>query len=338
MRFNPLLALSALTLAATCAACGGDTSLEARSRAALPTKDTVSVANPQTSAQALRAGGSTSAFTTDQQDSTVGDASSWYTTTYHMGTSVNGAVVWTLTLIKTVTDLPPTTCAIDTCTWGPGSGALDPADWKVVVTYDAEKDQYGYSLLGRAKAGGDGQFHSVVAGLAKPSALPHRGSGSFQVDFDASKLLGSKSTDEGQLQVNYSNAVPSQGHIDALFLGVKDGDPKHEGQKLNAAYGYDEDVSGGGSLEIAFRNLTSSDKVALHSRWKATGAGRADVNVFIHGDAGATFSAGLSECWGAPPFKVTWFTSTDPKDLGPDSGNAADCAFSDVKPASRTAP
>ncbi len=337
MRLNSLFATAALACAALCAACGGDPlSLEQRSRAALPTKDTVAVSNPNSAAKALRASTGAGAFTEGEQDSTAGDASSWYKTTYAMGTSVNGAVIWTLGLIKAVTDLPPTTCTTDTCTWGPGSGALDPADWEVVVRYDAAKDEYGYALLGRAKSGGDGQFHAVVEGVAKPSLLPHRGSGTFQVDFDAGKLINPSSTDQGKLQVNYSNATPSQGHIDALFLGVRDGD--HPDQKLNAAYGFDEDTSGGGSLEIAFRNLTSADTVALHSRWKATGAGRSDVGVLIHGNAGATFTASLSECWGAPPFKVTYFTSTDPHDLGPDSGNAADCAFADAKPASKTAP
>jgi len=171
MRLNSLFAAAALACAALCAACGGDSqSLEQRSRAALPTKDTVAVSNPNAAAKTLRAGTSAGAFTADEQDSTVGDASSWYKTTYDMGTSVNGAVIWTLTLIKTVTDLPPTTCTIDTCTWGPGSGALEPADWEVVVRYDSAKDEYGYALLGRAKAGGDGQFHAVVEGVATPSA------------------------------------------------------------------------------------------------------------------------------------------------------------------------
>ena len=332
--FAPALALT-LTAAAL-SACGGDpTSLEQRSRNALPTADTVAVSNPKSAAKTLRDRGGAGSFTTDEEFSTVGDASTWYQTTYNLGVGINGAVIWTLGLIKAISELPPTSCTTDTCTWGPGSGALDRADWELVVRYDATKDEYGYALLGRAKAGGDGQFHAVVEGLAKSSVTPHRGSGQFQVDFDASKLLNPDSADQGKLQVSYSNAVPGHGRIDAVFLGVKDGD--HAGQSDNAAYGFDEDPSGGGSLEIAFRNLTSQDTVALHSRWLPTGAGRSDVGVLIHGNGG-TFTASASECWGAPPFRVTYFTSTDSHDLGPDSGKASDCAFEGAKPASKTAP
>jgi hypothetical protein len=322
-----LSSFAALALAAaTLGACGGtDANLEQRSRAALPTTDTVAVTNPKATSQSF-AGGSSALI----QDSKVGDNSQWFLTTLNMATSVNGAVVWTLSLIKAVTDLPPTTCTSDTCTWGPGADAN--GIWEVVVTYDAATDTYRYKLNGEAKVGGDGQFHTLVQGKAKPSGLPHRGTGSFEVDFDAGHLVNASSTDQGKLDVTYSNALPGQAHIDAQFLGVKDGD--HQGQSLNAAYSFDET----GSLQVAFRSLTSQDTVAMHSRWKATGQGRADVNVLYHTSAGGSYTAALSECWAAPVFVVTYFTSTAPAALGPDSGSAANCAFTDQSLATLTAP
>ena len=344
---NPLARLAPLAAAAlaTLAACGGTSqSLEQRSREAMPSKDSVAVATPKSSASALRAdrGNTSSSFTQDQQDSTVGQVSGSYLLTVTLAGSINGAVIWTLGLIETISDLPPTSCTSDTCTWGPGSGALDPADWKLEVKHDATADTFAYALSGRAKAGGDGQFHSVVTGVAKPTVIPHRGSGSFVVDFDAGKVINPLSTDLGKLEVDYSNAVAGQGHIDAQFLGVRDGDhpgdATHPPQQLNAAYGFDEDAAGGGSLQIAFRNLTTLDTVAIHSRWKSSGAGRGDEAVHINGASGSFYEAQLSECWSKPPFLVTYFHTSDAAHLGADSGSAADCAFTDVSAATKTAP
>ena len=333
------LAPLAAAALATLAACGGTSqSLEQRSRDAMPRKDSVAVATPKSSANAFRAGGGDtgSSFTQDQQDSTVGEVSGSYQLTVNLAGSINGAVIWTLGLIESITDLPPTSCTTDTCTWGPGSGALDPADWKLEVKHDATADTFAYALSGRAKAGGDGQFHAVVSGVAKPTGTPHRGSGSFVVDFDAGKAINPLSTDQGKLEVDYSNAVAGLGHIDAQFLSVKD--DSHPGQKDNAAYGFDEDAAGGGSLQIAVRNLTSLDTIAIHSRWKASGAGRGDEAVHINGANASFYEATLSECWGKPPFLVSYYHTTDAAHLGADSGNAADCAFADVSAATKTAP
>jgi hypothetical protein len=337
-----LTALAVLSLAA----CGGSpSSPEQRSRDAMPSSDTVKVGAPPASTAdqggPTRAGALTVAVP-GATESTAGDHSTYYDLTRGMAGSVNGGVLWTLTLIAQVTLQPPTSCSGDDCTWGPGSGALDPIDWKLEVRYDATGDQYAYTLSGRAKAGGDGAFHAVVSGTAKPSALPHRGTGTFTVDFDQGRLLNPSDSNVGKLVVTYSNATPGKAHVGATFLGVKD--DSHLGVRLNAAYAFDEDASGGGSLDVAFRNLTTLDTTALHSRWLATGAGRGDVQVHLTSGA-LTFDATVTECWasaagaaGQAAFSVTWFHTSDAAHLGADSGAQAACAFQDASPSQLTAP
>ena len=337
MHTHKLFTAAALATLAACGGTGQSASMEQRSRDAMPRKESVAVATPKSSARALRErSGPSSSFTAAEQNSTSGDVSGSYQLTVSLAAAINGGVAWTLGLIESITDLPPTVCSESACVWGPGSGALDPADWKLEVHHDVAADLYAYVLSGRAKAAGDGQFHPVVSGVAKPSAVAHRGSGSFEVDFDQSSALNANHNDQGQLHVDYSNAVAGQGHIDAQFLGVRDGE--HPGQTLNAAYGFDEDASGGGSLQLAFRNLNTQDPVALHSRWKATGAGRGDAAVRFNGGNGSFYQAQVTECWGAPPFLVTWFHASDPAHLGPDSGKATDCAFTEASAATKTAP
>jgi hypothetical protein len=324
---------AALLLAVSNLACGASdvvvegptptsTSLDVRAKSALPSKSTVAVGTPSASAAAPQhlkvVAGDPGA-----QASTVGGVSSWYLTTVSLAGSVNGSVIAVLGMLETITELPGASCTATTCTWGPGSGPLEAVDWKLVVNYVTSTDSFTYAFSGRAKAGGDGLFHDVLTGTAKPSALPHRGSGTFTIDNAASHLLNPTNHDQGNLQVSYSNATPGQGHLDVTFLGFPDGD--HPGQNINAVYRFDEAGTGnGGGLEVATHNLASGDRATIHSRWKGTGAGRSDAAVSV---ASPQYAASLSECWGAPPFRVTYFTSSAPFFLGANSGTSTDCAF-----------
>lgn len=323
------VALILAALAASALACGPTQGLADRAREAIPTKDTVAIGKPEGSAGALRLppGGETAAQ--------VGESSQWALHTAVLATQINGSVVWILSLVEGITKLPPTSCTETSCVWGPGSGALDPVSWKLVVTHDAAQDTYAWALSGERKAEAGTGFVAIVEGAAKPSALPHRGAGSFTVDFDAGRTLNSLSQDLGKLSVEYSNATPGQAKVDALFLGVKDND--HAGQKLNAAYSFAEAGGAGGDLDVAWHNTTSNNRLSLHSRWKGTGAGRADLSLSIAGGTGA-YQASASECWRAADFKVSYFHTDDPAHLGPDGGVETDCAFSPAAPGTRTAP
>ncbi|MBS2025477.1 MAG: hypothetical protein JST92_24015 [Deltaproteobacteria bacterium] len=316
------LALALSMLAAVSLACGGSSNVSGdpatRSRNALPSQDSVAIGSPKSTSGSLKNpnGGA--------QDSTVGDASVWAATTATLAFDVNGSVIWALSLVKAISDLPPTSCTDTGCVWGPGSSALDTANYKLTVNFDASTGVYTWALSGESKANPGSGFTAVLSGTAQPSAIPHRGTGHFTIDNDAARALNPNNTDIGRLEIDYDNTTAGAGSIDVSFLGVKDND--HPGQTLNILYAYEEQ-QGGGDLDVATHNTTSGDRLAIHSRWLATGSGRADVKVSIAGGAGSAYTATGSECWAAATFKVTYFATDDNAHLGADSGVETNCSF-----------
>src|SRR5262249_20271650 len=98
----------------------------------LPTSDQVSIKLPQTTPR-----------TVDGQ--LLGQLAPYYVITRGVTQTFNGGVGWVLTLIHAIVQNPATTIQGNVYTWGPGSQALDPADYKLVVT--ANKDgTFSYQL------------------------------------------------------------------------------------------------------------------------------------------------------------------------------------------------
>jgi hypothetical protein len=317
-----LLALS-LVSAVAC----GPQSFKDKSRDALPSKDAVAMGSPNSS-QPTSLGG-------DQitQDSTAGQHSPFFDLTVSVAFAFNGGTALMLGIVEAVTNTEPTSCTETSCTWGPGSGPLDFNDYKLVVTQNG--DAFDWELSGKDKAKPSSDFVVFMSGKAKPGPQPHHGSGSFLVDFDKAALLGGTHNETGQLNVKaYSNVGPA--HLDVLVTGAKDtGD--HPGTLNNLDYSYANDTIGGGDLDIAVHNTTSQDRFSVHSRWKNDGHGRADV-----AGLGSGYNVSLSECWGAAPFSVQFFSSNVkivvPPFGGPDSGDASLCAYADAAFSTKTAP
>jgi hypothetical protein len=316
---NRKLAFLGLTVAV--AACG-PASLEQKMRDALPRK--VAVGTPQDSSAKFRGGD----LGQNENNSQVGDHSSYYQLTYDLSRAINGGTAAILGLVKAITDYPATSCSGDTCTWGPGSGALDPNVMKMVVsrrTNPTEHYEYAFSAEPKSKPGSG--FIVILSGNAFPTNVPHTGTGDFLIDFDSASKLDQPGQDVGQLAITYSNVATVK--VDATFLKTKD--DQHPGQRNNALYKYADDASGGGDLQVAVKNTTSNDTLTIHSRWLNTGAGRGDVQA-----ATALWSATASECWDVAPFKVAYWTSTDPAQ--PTSGVETSCAYAPAAFSSLVAP
>jgi hypothetical protein len=314
----------AAALAALLAACGGSSSasLETQAKNALPRSENMQMGSPSASSNSKDGSDGTL-----QQNSTVGDASVYFSTTVGLATIVNGGTAVTLGVVKTITDFPATNCTADTCTWGPGSSALDANNFKLVVTRKTNPDRFEYELSGEPKTKPGSGYIVFLSGTAIPSGTPHVGSGEVIIDFDAHSKLDNGGTDTGKLDIHYSNTNLLS--VSASATGVKDsGNP---GQKLNVAYQYANNADGGGDLDAAFRNTTSNNTLSLHSRWKATGAGRGDVKITLNGGTALT----ASECWSAASggFKVVYFI-----DVTGASGQESACAFSPAVFGTQTPP
>jgi hypothetical protein len=306
-----------LLAVALLAACGGGKLTADEVRNALPQPQNAQINAPTATAAAAQA--KAAAPTGAQARSAVGQLSPYFVDTVTLAVVVNGSVAWSLGVLRAVVDtFPPTSCAADSCTWGPGSHPLDPRDWKLVVTRVG--DHFDYQLSGQLKSQPNG-FVAILSGSAYPSGMPHRGHGSFQVDHDAAQAIGY--TDTGTLDVTYDNRADVS--VGATALGFTGADT-HTG---NAVYQYAESATGG-DLEVAVHDLTLDSRLALHSRWNLAGAGRGDA-AFLSG----TVDVSASECWSAAAdgFKVVFYDDS----LVVPVGVETDCAFMPAAPPTLTA-
>jgi hypothetical protein len=228
-----------------------------------------------------------------------------------------------LTLLHSIVQLPVTSQSGDTLTWGPGSNALDAADYKldVIVIGDGT---YDYTLSGRSKLATGSQFEVVLSGTADPRAGDLQGRGDFHLDFDAGKRVNpiDSSDANGVLDVNYDLA---QRHLD---LAITSTDAL--GQPLTAAYAYNDDADGAGDMTFALAGNAGGgpamESVTLQSRWLGTGAGRADARI-SGGDLGA-LEATASECWSTSFQRVFYIDAiTSGGTLSASEGSETACAF-----------
>jgi len=310
-------------------ACGGG-ALKDQARNALPDKSTVAMGSPQSPTTA------SAAAPADQsvQNSTAGQPSPFFTLTVTVATVFNVPVAAFLGLIEAITQQEPTKCDATSCTWGPGSSALDYNNYELVVSKDSDGMSFDWALSGQAKSRPGSAFVTFADGKATPGPQPHHGSGNFNIDFDAAATLDGPHDATGQLNVtSYTNVGPTQ--LAVTYLGAKDSNVAT--QRNNILYTYANDTTGGGDLDFALHNTTTGDRFSVHSRWKNDGEGRADVQ-----GLGSGVSVSLSECWGPAPFDVVYFNSSVTLNLppfgGPQSGSESACAYSPAAFSSKTAP
>jgi hypothetical protein len=217
--------------------------------------------------------------------------------TYFTAWTVNGGAWWSLTLLRFVTIFPPTECDDSACTWGPWDEAssVEPGvkikRWRLVVTkVDDGHFEYALSAQNLLEPAG---YLPIVSGVAFPKD-PWHGRGELTISFDNARQLPEPKEDYGVLSVRYDNEHALS--LDATLVGARSAEDRTK--LLNAAYAFDA-TGAGGELQVAFEtrdDVSAIDRVALRSRWDATGAGRGDANVFLTEDPW-TLDYKASECW-----------------------------------------
>lgn len=276
---------------------------------ALPTADDVRIKLPE---------GSSAKGTAEA----LGELSPWYVVTRQVTRDLNGGTAWVLILVHTIVQFPPTTIDGDTYTWGPWSDALDPAEYRLVVSALAD-GTYDWSLDGRTKLEAGASFETVIAGNAVPGETDATGRGDFTIDFDAAERVNPIDNDaRGVVAIHYDLAAR---HLDLAIstTEIRDGVEV----PVDAEYAYTESADGAGDMVFAFHG-DSDDEGALaedaviRSRWLGDGAGRADVRL-SGGDLGSV-EITASECWGST-FGVVYYS--DSAGFLPTEGDPADCAF-----------
>jgi hypothetical protein len=259
---------------------------------AVPTADTVQMKVPGSTGQALE--------TASTGQALLGDKAAFYELTRGVSVFVNGAGYQVLTLVKTITDYPPTTLDQDkgVAVWGPYTEALSPNTWRLTVTKKADKD-FTYLLEAKAKTDPDTAFLTILSGehLSTGKVTGH---GTFVLDMDAAQKLPEHDPNaKGKAAYTYSHdSLDAPLDVQADFTQVLD---KNSMRLIDATYKYTSNDQTGGSLEFQFQgdvqnNGSALENMTLNSRWDRSGAGRSDVKV-AGGDIPAGQEATATECW-----------------------------------------
>jgi hypothetical protein len=260
-------------------------------RNAVPKADQVAMKVPGSTGQALE---------NANQQALEGQKAAFYELTRGVSYFVNGAGYHVLTLVKTITEYPPTTISEEkgVAVWGPHTDALSPNTWRLTVTKIADQ-QFSYALEAKAKTQPDEAFLKILSGEHTATGKV-TGHGTFLLDMDLAQQLPEHDKDAlGKVAYTYSHdALDAELKVDAVFTQVKD---KDTGRMVNATYKYSSHEKTGGALDFQFQGdidaskTTQLENMALNSRWTRDGAGRSDVKV-SGGDLGdVTHTA--NECW-----------------------------------------
>ncbi|MES1209858.1 MAG: hypothetical protein ABUS79_28315, partial [Pseudomonadota bacterium] len=127
---------------------------------------------------------------------------------------VNTATAAVLTLVKDITDYPPTTVDGNTAVWGPGTDPLSANTYRLTVTR-AAPHVFTYKLDGKGKNDPDTAFVTVLSGThtraldAAGHVVKGFGSGDFTLDFDAADTLPQHDDNVGQVAFQYSRLSPT---------------------------------------------------------------------------------------------------------------------------------
>jgi hypothetical protein len=295
-----ITAAAATTLAVGCVTNDAPSAVSA----AIPTADQVALKLPASAAAGM--------------DKAVGQVSDYYVATRDVTQVLNGGTAFVLVLLHTIVQQPPTSVSGNVYTWGPGSSALDPATYKLVVTANPD-GTFDYVLSGESKITPGAGFLPLITGHADPSG---DNTGNFDLSFDDIHTVDPVDNPNaaGNVTIDYDLANQA---IELSLSGVM-----INAQPETASYAYQANPDGSGQMTFDVHESLNGDpaieELTLRSRWLADGEGRGDARI-TGGELGTT-QVLATECWNAM-FIETFYT--DNQNWQPTAGDATTCAFAD---------
>jgi hypothetical protein len=254
----------------------------------------------------------------------------WYRFTRNVRDGVNAVTAAVLGSVWYVVHTRPTTIGEREAKWGPYTDALDPVAWRLRVQR-VEEHEYYYVLEGRPRASNsEGDYLTVLSGTGYGRADERHGDGELTINLDAARELDPDrhADDSGTVTITHELPAAAGRELGALPRQISaELDPAGEPWlSITSTAALD----GSGRIELsAFVDVddskaTALEDVAIVSRFRVDGAGRADVVIAagdVPPDAGA-FS--ISECWGGDFQRVFYQDSIDAK---PTQGDASACVY-----------
>jgi len=297
-------------------------------REAIPAKDAVAVDGPE-SAQGESS--SRSGARGLLADAPAGaNWAEWYAWTRNVRDGVNAVTAVILGSVHYIVHTEPTEVGDDSATWGPYTDALEPATWRFRATRVAEHE-IDYVLEGRPKTSTDeSDYRAVLWGKGFSKRHEKHGDGGFTIDLDVARELDplKHQDDSGTVKIEHDLPPDISTRIGALPRVITaEVSPAGE-QWVRVTSRANEDHTGeldtDAFVDIDENKMTAPEDVHILSRWRADGAGRADI-VIAGGDLPATIElVEAVECWGTDFTRVYYDDSVD---FAPTEGDATACAY-----------
>lgn len=322
--------LTALVLALAASACTLEKADDVSEyREAIPQKDAVAVDGPET-AQGQSSSNAGSRGLLAEAPAARADWAEWYAWTRGVRDGVNVVTSAILGSVYFIVHTEPTEIGADEATWGPYTDALEPATWRLRARRVADYE-YDYVLEGRPKASTDeSDYVTVLSGKGYGKRHELHGDGVFTIDLDAARQLDplKHQNDSGTIKITHDLPREITSQVGALpRIITAEVSPAGE-QWFTVKSTANEDHTGSldtdAFVDIDESKMTAPEDVHILSRWRADGAGRADITI-AGGDLPATIDlVEAVECWGTDFTRVYY---TDSVDFAQTEGDATACAY-----------
>jgi hypothetical protein len=279
-------------------------------REAVPTREAIVLTGPETdpdSRTATAAVGSTRGALAARPLG-GGPFAKWYGFTRVVRGGVNAVTGAVLGSVWTIVHSEPTTVQDGQATWGPYSDALEPVTYRFRVNRVAEA-AYDYVLEGRPKTSrSDADFRAVLKGHGYGQRHAQHGEGELTIDLDVARELDAFAHPGDSGTVRIVHHLPElggegAGSLPRRIVAEVTPNPTINPESFTVTSSADQD--GTGSLRVDSHSdvddakNTALEDIVVESRWRADGAGRADISIAggnIPADPGLVSAV---ECWGA---------------------------------------
>jgi len=310
-------------------------------RDAVPLREAVLVAGPETdaasdtSAASVRTSPGARTLAVGPSSPGAGRVpyAKWYGFTRAVRGGVNLVTAAVLGSAWVIVHSEPSSLKDGEATWGPYTDALEPVTYRFRVTRVAEAE-YDYVLEGRPKASrSDRDYRAVLEGHGYGKHHAQHGEGEFTIDLGVAHDLDpiAHENDSGTLHIVHQlphDLGDGTGGLPRQIVAEVKPDPNVNPQSYTITSNANPD--GTGSLHVDAHadvddtQSTQLEDIGIDSRWRADGAGRADVAITggdIPADPGVVTAV---ECWGADFLRKYYADSID---FEPSEGEAKACVY-----------
>ena len=299
-------------------------------REAVPAREAVVVAGPDAEASA----DSSTASVTTQADEpwSVGPYSKWYGFTRAVRGGVNVVTAAVLGSAWIIVHTEPSSVEDGEAIWGPYTDALDPVTYRFRVNRIADAE-YDYVLEGRPKASrSDADYRAVLSGHGYGKRHDLHGQGEFTIDLDVARDLDPFAHRDDSGSVRIEHRLPRDlrrgDFLPRTIVAEVTPNPAVNPESFAVTSTANEDGTGSlyvtATADMDDTKATELEDIVVDSRWRADGAGRADILISggdVPADPGMVSAV---ECWGAD-FMRSYYS--DSLDFEPSEGELSACVY-----------